>query len=172
MKRLIALGMFTSALAVAAPALKLSANKNFENFGSVVETKGVACEMPRPGELRVSVSKEAASERKVHERARPNVARTVGGDVELTVRITHTPPDLKDLAAVEKGETIAAAGIAIYKSDGNRGSLVILNRLSRGGDDWHSYFKLSAIYETNDTRESPAISVRTTPSRISRSTSA
>ena len=96
--------------ALAAPVPKA---KKFDDFGTVVETKGVTCAMTRPGELRFSVSKEAATESKNHVETRPNVTRTVEGDFELTVRITHTAPKAKELAAVGDCEQIASAGIAL-----------------------------------------------------------
>lgn len=149
MKRLAVLALFVTTLAVAAPVPKVKPN----NFGTAVETKGVTCEMLRTGELRVRVSKEAASESDAHLATRPLVTRTVEGDFELTVRITHTPPEDKELAtAVGNGEPIASAGLALHRSDGKRGSLVILNRLSQGRDGWDSYFRMSALYETKDTQ--------------------
>ncbi|QEL20778.1 DUF1349 domain-containing protein [Limnoglobus roseus] len=145
--------LILSASVPAAPLPK-AAPKKFENFGTVAEVKGVKCESARPGELRVSLSADAASDTKEHGEVRPNFTRTVEGDFVLTVRITHTPPDDKNPAAVENGETIAAAGIALCKPDGKRGSLVVLNRLSKGRDGWDTYFKLSALYETTKARGS------------------
>jgi len=138
-----------------APLFALAASvpkaKKFDDFGTVVETKGVTCEMTKSGELRVSVSKEGATESKAHFVARPLATQKVEGDFELTVRITHTAPEAKELAAVGDGEPIASAGIALYKSDAKRGSLAILNRLFEGDDAWDSYFKMFALYETKTT---------------------
>ncbi len=148
MKLSAVLVLVATAQAFAAPVPKRTPN----NFGTAVETKGVTCEMPQPGELRVRVSKEAASETKAHEVARPLFTRTVEGDFELTLRISHNPPEAKDLTVVGRGEPIASAGIALYKKDAERGSLVILNRLSQGKESWDTYFKMFALYETKDAR--------------------
>ena len=108
--------------------------------------------MTRPGELRVHLSKDAASEPKAQEDARPDVARRVVGDFELTVRVTHTPPAVRSLAAIGRDEPIASAGIALYKPEAERGSFVLLNRLSRNDETWDSYFKMRALYHSKDAR--------------------
>lgn len=144
--------LFASAVAGAAPVPK-QLPRTFENFGTVAEIKGVKCDSSRPGEVRIRLSADAATESDAHEKARPNVARTVEGDFELTVRITHAPADAKTVAAsAGKGEVIAAAGIALYKPDGTRGTMVVLNRLSKGDDAWDTYFKMDARYETKKAR--------------------
>ena len=107
--------LFSPLFVLAAPVPKHKA-KNFENFGTAVETKGVTCEMTQPGELRVSLSKEATTKSNRHFEARPLVAQTVEGDFELTVRVTHAPPDGKDLTVVGRGDPIASAGIALTSS--------------------------------------------------------
>lgn len=139
--------------APAAPVPKASLAL-FEPFGKPVEIRGTTCAVIRPGEIRVRLTKDAATESKAHDFARPNVARTVEGDFELTVRIAHTPPDAGAVTVEDKGETIAAAGIALVRADGKRGSLVVLNRLSRSEVGWDTYFKLSALYETKAARGS------------------
>lgn len=138
------------AFAVAAPVPKQTP-KTFDGFGTAVETNGVTCGMPKAGELRVCVAKDAASEAKTHEIARPLVAQKVEGDFELTVRITHTTPEGNELASGGEGELLAWAGIALSKADGKRGSLVFLNRLSNDRGTWDSYFKLHALYQTPET---------------------
>lgn len=137
-------------LAVAAPVPKPPSS--IQSFGTVVETKGVTCASPRRGELRVNVSKAAASEAKAHDEARPVVARTVEGDFELVVRITHAAPDGRELVSGDGGERLASAGIALHKPDGKRGSLVVLNRLSNDRGTWDSYFRMFALYETKGGR--------------------
>ena len=96
MKLSVFLMLVTTALAVAAPVRQRTPN----NFGIAVETKGVTCELPQTGELRVRVSKEAALETIAHEVARPLFTRTVDGEFELTPRITHTPTVAKDLTVM------------------------------------------------------------------------
>jgi len=96
--------------------------------------------MTRPGELRLGVSKGAATESKNHFVARPIVALKIEGDFELTVRVTHAPPEAKDLAAVGEGELIASAGIALYSPDTPKASVVLLHRHFKERDTWKSTF--------------------------------
>ena len=75
---LVVVTLFSPRFALAAPVPKLTVKK-FENFGTVVGTKGVTCEMTQPGELRVSLSKEATTKSNTHFVARPLVTQTVEG---------------------------------------------------------------------------------------------
>lgn len=139
--------------AVAAAPVPKPATKPIEGvFGTPVATKGVTCEMTAQGVLRVGVSKEAAAEAKAHEDVRPLVARKVEGDFELTVRMAHTPPAGENLAAIDRDKLTVSAGIALYKADGKRGSLVVLNRVSNGREGWDSYFKMKAVYQSPETQ--------------------
>jgi hypothetical protein len=139
--RSAALVLLTAALAAAAPVPKLTP-KTFDGFGTLVETKGVTCETPKAGELRVSLSKEAAAASATHKQARPLVARAVEGDFELTVRITHAPPDGQDLTVVGRGDPDASAGIALQSADDPKTSLVLLARQCKEDGTWVSRFSM------------------------------
>ncbi|MCU0702625.1 MAG: hypothetical protein MUF18_01385 [Fimbriiglobus sp.] len=98
--------------------------------------------MPQPGELRVSLAKEAAAASATHNQARPLVARKVEGDFELTVRITHTPPDAKELTVVGRGAPDASAGIALHSADDPKTTLVLLARQCQEDGTWVSRFSM------------------------------
>ena len=145
MSRSAGLLLLLPALAVAAPVPKLTP-KTFDGFGTAVETKGVTFESPQAGELRVSLSKEATTGSQAHFVARPLVTQKVEGDFELTVRVTHAPPEAKDLAAVGKNNPVVSAGLALSSPDDPNASVVLLHRHIRDGDTWESTFNLSSRY--------------------------
>ncbi len=128
MMRAAALVLFTAALAVAAPAPKPAAKKIEDVFGAVVEAKGVTCEMTQRGELRVGVSKEAATDGDAHAVARPLVTRKVKGDFAVTVRVAHAPPDGNVASALGGGDPTVSAGIALYPPDKPEASITFLQR--------------------------------------------
>lgn len=123
-------------LALAAPVPKPSAKKIEDVFGTPVERSGVACEMTRNDELKVTVAKEAATT-DTTANLRPLATRTVEGDFELTVRLTHAAPGSAD-RAVGIGGPAVYAGIALFADGNPKNTVNLLHKHVKTGDTWKS----------------------------------
>ena len=64
----------------------------------------------------------------------------------MTVRVTHAPPEAKELTAVGRGDPIVSVGIALYTPDAPKASVVLLHRHAKEGDTWESTFNLFSRY--------------------------
>ena len=123
-------------LALSAPVPKPQPKKIEDVFGTPFELHGVTCEMTRKDELKATVGKDAAVAAN-EGKGRPLATRVVEGDFELTVRVTHSPPDKADLAA-GNGLPTVFAGIALFAENSPKHTLTLLHKHLKQGDTWKS----------------------------------
>lgn len=129
------------AIVVAAPVPKTGGKKIEDVFGTPFEMNGVTCEMTRKDELKATVGKEAAA---ANERTvRPLATRTVEGDFELTVRVTHSPPAAADLAA-GNGMPTVFAGIGLFAENSPKHTLTLLHKHLKQGDTWKTGLSMNS----------------------------
>lgn len=130
--------LFIPALVFAAPVPKPPAKKLEDVYGTPGEFPGVTLEMTRKGELNATLAKEAAAGDRGHQNSlRPFTTRTVEGDFELTVRVTHAPPAAADLAAGNGNPTVYA-GIALFADGNPKHTGNLLHKHVKVGDTWKS----------------------------------
>jgi hypothetical protein len=134
------------ALALAAPVPKAPPRKIEDVFGTPTEANGVTLEMTRRDELRATVGKEAATAVNSQTKARPLATKTVEGDFELTVRISHAPPADKELAATGPGVPTLSAGIALFSRDNPKCSLTYFHKHTLTGG-WKSQLSMNSQHE-------------------------
>ncbi|MCU0704491.1 MAG: DUF1349 domain-containing protein [Fimbriiglobus sp.] len=135
-------------LAVAAPVPKPPPKKMEEVFGTFVEANGVTAEMTRRGELKVEVSKDAAADTNRVSTARPLVTRTVEGDFELVVRVTHSPPTAADLTtAIGAGNPTVTAGLALYAAGDPKSTHTFLQKHARISDAWRTQLSANTQHQ-------------------------
>lgn len=131
MTRFVIALLFPCGVAVAAPVPKPPPKTMQEVFGTSAEAAGVTVEMTRRGELRATVAKEAAVRADAIDDTRPLVSKSVEGDFELTVRVTHTLATDAD-RGVGGGNPRAAAGVALV-FDADRRLTLLHNQDTAGG---------------------------------------
>jgi hypothetical protein len=132
-------------LALAAPVPKAQPKKIEEVFGTPSDVKGVSCEMTRGGELKATVGKEAAKAG-TDANLIPLATRTVAGDFELVVRVTHNSPSGADLA-VGNGQATVFAGLALFAENNPKYTLNLLHKHTKSGDTWKSGMNMSTRHE-------------------------
>lgn len=129
-------------LAVAAPVPKPAPKKVEDLYGQVPEVSGVTCELTKDEELRISVSKDAPSGNR-DDLARPLVTRTLEGDFELTIRLTHKPAKAADLA-VGTGAATVSAGVALFADGDTKKTLCLLHKHVKSGEQWTSRLSMNS----------------------------
>jgi hypothetical protein len=130
------------AFALAAPVPKTGGKKIEDVFGTPADLNGVTCEMTRKDELKATVGKEAAAAAD-ESKVRPLTTRTVEGDFELTVRVTHSPPDKADLAT-GNGVATVFAGIGLFAENSPKHTLTLLHKHLKQGDTWKSGLSMNS----------------------------
>ncbi len=131
------------ALCLAAPVPKTNGVKKIEDvYGTPAELSGVTCEMTRKDELKATVGKEAAAAAN-ESKVRALATRTVEGDFELTVRVTHSPPNAADLAT-GNGVATVFAGISLFAENSPKHTLTLLHKHLKQGDTWKSGLSMNS----------------------------
>ena len=141
--------LLLTAYAVAAPVPKLGGVKKIEDvYGPSVEIPGVTLQMTRRDELKASVGKDAAAginANRITGTFRPLAAKTVAGDFELTVRVTHAPPAKADLA-VGTGSPTVIAGLALFAEHNPKSTASFFHEHVRAGDTWKTHLNMSTYH--------------------------
>jgi hypothetical protein len=143
-RTLVALFLFP-VLAFAAPVPKAQPKKIEDVFGTPSDVRGVSCEMTRGGELKATVGKEAAKAG-TDANLIPLATRTVAGDFELVVRITHAPPSGADVS-VGNGAAAVFAGLALFAENNPKHTLNLLHKHTKSGDTWKSGLNMNTRHE-------------------------
>lgn len=135
-------------VAFAAPVPKPAAKKLEDVFGSSADVPGVTLEMTRYDELKATVGKDAAAgiyANRIIGTFRPLAAKTVEGDFELTVRVTHAPPGKADLAAGTGSPTVIA-GIALVAERSPKSTASFFHEHVQAGDGWKTRLTMSTYH--------------------------
>lgn len=146
MTRTVAVVLLLPALVVAAPVPKAAGVRPLaEVFGEVADPPwDCTVEMTKAGALRVAVPKLERPVELDHGAITPPLTtKSVEGDFELTVRVTHAPPKETDRAAGAKMAATVAAGVALYTEGDRRTNLTFAHTLVRENDAWAN--RLAAI---------------------------
>lgn len=140
--------LLLTAYAVAAPVPKLGGVKKIEDvYGPSVEIPGVTLQMTRRDELKASIGKDAATaDLSTTNTVRPLATRTVVGDFELMVRVTHSPPEKADLA-VGTGTPTVHAGIGLFAEGNPKHALNLLHKHTKQGDSWRTGLSMNSRHK-------------------------
>lgn len=131
----------------AAPVPKAATAKKLQEVYGEVADSGCRCEMTKDGALQVVVPKDARLIELDHDsRTPPLTAKTVTGDFEVTVRVTHLPPKDGDRADGAKQKATVSAGIALVADGDPKTSVTFVHKHTRNGDTWASGLTLQSIH--------------------------
>jgi len=131
-------------LILAAPVPKAPAKKIEDVYGTPGEFQGVTLQMTRRDELKATVAKEAAAANQNN--LRPFTTRTIDGDFELTVRVTHTPPASAE-TGVGNGGPVVYAGIALIAANDPKSTGNLLHKHVKVGDTWKSGLSMNTQHK-------------------------
>lgn len=132
------LALVPLALLVAAPVPKPVAKKLQEVYGEIADS-GCQCELTKEGALQIVVPKGGRAVELTHDsRTPPLTTKTVTGDFELTVRVSHQPPKDADRAEGARQQATVSAGVALYAEGDPKTNATFVHKHSRNGDKWTS----------------------------------